>query len=167
MNTENFDFAEFSQDELKSFATQAIGLIENPEKGIGAELFEAIISIVPQPCIEAIVVDNIERPERVLAVWRDDKHYHGWHFPGGFIRFGDNREQTVKKVINKELEVGVKRLKFTGVLTSGVDSRGHTVGTVFLVELDGEEKRGKWFDRVPEELLEHHKEFLEKALGWK
>lgn len=166
MDLESIAFSEMSQDELKEMAALALAHIENPEKGIGSKLFDLIITIVPQTCIEAIVVDNIEKPRKILVTPRDDEHYHGWHFPGGYIRFGDNYEQTVRKVINRELQVGVKRLKFTGVLTSSVDSRGHTLGIVFLVELDANPIAGQWFDKVPAELLDGHKEFLKRAIGW-
>ncbi len=166
MDPENIDFSEMSQDELKKMAALALKYIENPENGIGSELFEAIITVVPQACIEAIVVDSIDNPSKILLTWRDDEHYHGWHCPGGYIRFGDDYEQTVRNVINKELRVGIKKLKFTGVITSGVDSRGCTLGTVHLVELDGSPSTGKWFDRVPPELLDGHRDFLKRAIGW-
>lgn len=166
MDLEDIDFSEISQNELKEMAALVLAYIENPEKGIGKDLFDAIITIVPQTCIEAIVVDNIDGPSKILVTWRDDEHYHGWHFPGGYIRFGDNYEQTVKKVINRELQAGVKKLKFTGVLISNVDSRGHTLGAVFLVELDVNSTKGEWFNHVPKNLLAHHKELLKRAIGW-
>ncbi len=163
----DFDFSKLSQDELKEVAARALERIEDPEKGIGTELFNAIIRVVPQTCIEAIVVDNIDNPDRILVTPRHDEHYQGSHFPGGYIRFGDDYEQTVRKVINRELHVDVKRLEFTGVLTGGVDTRGHTLGTVFLVELAVNPIKGKWFDNVPEDMLPSHKEFLKRAIGWK
>lgn len=166
MDVESINFSEMSQDELKETAAQALTHIENPEKGIGSKLFDAIITVVPQTCIEAIVVDDIDKPSKILVTPRHDKHYQGLHFPGGYIRFEDNYEQTVKKVINRELRVDVKRLKFTGVLTTGADSRGHTLGTVFLVELDGSPSIGQWFDKVPAKLLDSHKKFLKNAIGW-
>jgi len=166
MDFESIAFSEMSQGELKRITARALSCIKDPERGIGAELFDAIITVVPQTCIEAIVVDNIDKPSKILVTPRDDEHYQGLHFPGGYIRFGDNHEQTVRKVINRELRVSVKRLKYTGVLTSGVDTRGHTLGTVFLVELDGSPSTGQWFDKVPAELLGSHKEFLKRALGW-
>jgi len=167
MNLESIDFSGMSQDELKKVAARSLSRIKDREGGIGRELFDAIITVVPQTCIEAIVVDNIEKTSKILVTWRDDKHYHGWHFPGGYIRFGKDFDETVHNVIQKELGVGIKRLKDTGVKYGGVDSRGHTLGIVFLVELDSNPSKGEWFDKVPSELLNHHKEFLEKVLGLK
>lgn len=162
-----FDLSQLSQDELKELAANAILMIQNPKRGIGTELFEAIITVVPQTCIEAIVVDSIENPTKILVTKRDDQHYHGWHFPGGYIRFGQTFDEAIGNVIARELGIKVRRFQDTGVKYSRVDSRGHTIGVVFLVELASEPNQGQWFDCVPEELLFHHKEFLEKVLGWK
>lgn len=156
-----------SQEEIKSLAAQALYQIKNPEKGIGTELFDAIITVVPQACIEALVVNDIENPSKILVTYRADRYCLGWHFPGGYIRFGEDFDETVRNVIKRELNVKVKRIKDTNIKYSCVDHRGHTIVNVFLVELEGESDKGKWFDRVPEDLLWHHKKFLEKALGWK
>ncbi len=168
MSCENIDLSRLSQKELKRLAAGSIRLIKKPEEDIGTDLFEAVITIVPQPAIEAVVVDNLENPSKILATWRQDQHYRGWHFPGSFIRFGESYKKALKRLISTELGVGIKRYKGTGVNYSLVDSRGHTIGIVFLVELDAEPtKPHQWFDYVPEELLKHHKSFLKKVLRWK
>lgn len=167
MNSENIDLSSLSQDELKKVATQAIRLIEKPEKGIGTELFEAVITIVPQPCVEAVVVDNLDNPSKILVIWREDKHYRGWHFPGSFIRFGESFQNALDRVISRELGTTIKRSIDAGVNYSRQDSRGHTVGNVFLIELEiSPTKPHQWFNRVPDDLLEHHKQFLKEVLGW-
>lgn len=156
-----------SQDELKSLAAQALYRIRNAEKGVGTELFDAVITVVPQTAIEALVVDDIQNPTKILVTYRADRHYLGWHFPGGYIRFGEDFEETVKNVVRRELHVEVKRMKDTGIKNSGVDHRGHTIAYVYLVELEDKPSNGKWFDHVPEDLLVPHKKILEEALGWK
>jgi len=162
------DFSKLSQDGLKNLAAQAILRIEKPEKGIGATLFEALIKIVPQPSVEALVVDNLENPKKILLIWRDDKHYKGWHFPGAFIRFGENFQDALKRIILDELGAVMKNYKGTGVSYSELDSRGHTVGNVFMVEMYRQKitKPHQWFNCVPKDLLKHHKQFLREVLGW-
>lgn len=167
MDVQDLDLSGLSQEDLRKLAARVLSFVEKPEKGIGPDLFGAIIAVVPQTCIEAIVVDNIAQPNRILVTWRSDKHYLGWHFPGGYVRFGDNFEQTVRKVVKRELSRKTKGMKFTGTLTHNVDTRGHTLGAVFLVELDQEPEVGKWFNKVPFALLPHHKAFLKEVLGWK
>ncbi len=167
MNTKELDLSSFSQDEFKNIAAQVIRQIKEPEKGIGTELFEAVITIVPQPCVEALVVDSLENPSKILLIWREDKHYRGWHFPGSFIRLGESFQNALDRVISRELGVGIKRFKNTEVNYSCLDSRGHTVGNVFLVELNNAPTKSyQWFNNAPEDLLEHHKRFLKEALGW-
>ena len=156
-----------SQDEIKSLAAQALYRINNPEKGIGTELFDAVITVVPQAAIEVLVVDNIENPSKILLIYRADRYYLGWHFPGGYIRFGESFQGTVRSVIKRELDLKVKKMEDTNIKQSFVDHRGHTIVNVFLVELEGKSDRGQWFDHVPEDLLKGHKEFLKKILGWK
>ncbi len=80
------------QDELKEVIAKAILLIEHPEKGIGTNLFEALFSLVPQPCVELVIVDNLETPRKVLITRRadDDPTYAGkLHCPGTYIRRGE------------------------------------------------------------------------------
>ena len=162
-----FDISDLPQQELKNLAAQAISRIENPEEGIGNDLFEAIIAVAPQAAVELVVVDNTDGPTRILLIWRDDEHYLGWHFPGGYPRFGQDLDTAVRAVAERELEAEIRRLERRPKGDySRVDSRGHTFGLVFLVELDGDPTGGEWFDHVPEDLLPHHKELLRKVLGW-
>lgn len=161
------DLSNLSQDEIKKLSAAAISLITEPEKGIGSDLFEAVIKIVPQVAVEALIVDDINHPKKILVTWRKDKNYTGWHFPGGFIRFGSSFEKTLHDVVKKKTGVKIRRIKDTGIKYSETDKRGHTVGLVFLVELAGKPTIGKWFNSTPEKLLKHHKFFLKEAIGWK
>lgn len=158
-----------SQDELKHLAAGCLLRIEHPEKGIGTELFEAIIKVTPQPCVECIVVDNVINPSKIFLIWRDDEHYHGWHFPGAFMRYGNNFEETIEAIIvARELSGKVGSIRRTGINYSIVDSRGHAVAAgVYLVQLSEEPEESetrKWFPigSIPNDLLKHHMEMLEE-----
>ncbi len=167
MNSEKIDLSSLSQDDLKDVAARAIRLIEKPKEGIGTKLFEAVISIVPQPCVEAVVVNSLDNPSGILVVWREDEYYRGWHFPGSFIRFGESFQNALDRVISRELGATIKRSRNTGVNYSRQDNRGHTVGNVFLIELEtNPTKPHQWFNQIPDDLLEHHKQFLKGVLGW-
>jgi len=161
------DLSNLSQEELKKLTAYALRQIKAPEKGLGSDLFETIIATVPQVAIEAIIVNNIEKPRKILVTWREDSHYYGWHFPGGFIRFGQSFDEATRSIIKRELGVNVSELKDTGVKYSQVDGRGHTIGIVFLVKLENKSTQGQWFNCVPKKLLNHHKKLLERTLGWK
>lgn len=156
-----------SQDELKKSIAHLLHNIKNPEQGIGADLFDAIIKVVPQIGIEAIVVDDIKNPKKILLLERNDQYYQGWHFPGGFIRFGQLIEERVREVIQKELRVQVKNMVNTHYTSELLDKRGHTIAIIFLVELDKKPEVRMWFDAIPKNLLSHHKKILQEVLGWK
>ena len=115
---------------------------------LGSDLFETIIKIVPQIAVEAIVVDSIAKPKKVLLIWRKDENYKGWHFPGGFIRFGEKPADRLKIVVKKEL--GAKLLKYkrlSGIYTL-IDSMGHTISLCYLAEINKKNHpRGRWFLR--------------------
>ena len=165
------DFSIFSREELEEIAAKALRKIteSGAGKGISKALFDAIIRTVPQTCVEAIIVDNIKKPNMVLLTPRDDEHYQGWHCPGSYIRFGEDLEATLKRLIGKELGVGVKSFRDTGLKFTKVDIRGHSICLPFLADLDTEPEEGKWFtgSTLPEDVLELHKKFLSAALGWK
>lgn len=135
------------------------------DKNLGTELFEQIIKVVPQTAIEALVVDNIDNPRKVLLTWRQDKNYFGWHIPGGYIRFGEMPEDRLKRVIRKELGVLVRKYKDTCLNHTLIDSRGHTIGLIYLVELENTRTiDGTWFDKIPTPIIERHKEIITDVL---
>jgi len=165
VDIKGIDLSTLPQDDLKTLAARAIGLIQNPAQGIGTDLFEAIITRVPQPCVEALVVDNLYNPQRIYLTWREDQHYYGWHFPGTFIRFGESFEDAIRRVVQREVNAGVYAFRSADYEYSLVDSRGHTVGTVWIVEPDGEPTGGKWFSITdpPDPTLPHHVDILRRV----
>lgn len=169
MDINKIDLSTFSQDELKTLAARAIRLIQNPEQGIGTELFEALITIVPQACVEALVLDNLDNPQRIYLSWREDQHYRGWHCPGTFIRFGETFEIALRRVLRREINVGTNRFQSTNIQYSCMDSRGHTIGTVWLVKPEGEPTGGRWFpiDDLPYPILPHHLDLLQRVFRGK
>ena len=163
-NSTNFE--EYSQDEIKQLAVEILLKIENPQNGIGKELFDVILKVVPQVAVEAIVVDDIKNPKKVLFIERDDEYYKGWHFTGGFMKFGETIQDRLVRVVEKELGTSIKNVFHTGKFNELFDKRGHSIALLFLVEINGQPKVGKWFGHIPKEILPHHKKILQEALGW-
>lgn len=180
----NLDFSQFSQKALKKIAARAISCIKEPEKGIGTELFESIFNIVPQPCVEAVIVDNIENPRELLITRRSEKNvtYAGrWHCPGTYIRRGETNPIALRRCIKIELGIGIRKYRFSGVIYNdsyGCDAKEgsqknekrHTVGLVYLVELTGRPRTDvgyRWIDFNPGNILSTHRDFVRDALGWK
>lgn len=171
----DFDFSKLSQDELKEVAAKVLEQIKEPEKGVGTRLFEASLKLFPQPCFELAVVDRIQNPRKIFLTWRDCGNYLGWHCPGSFFRFKQTDENLVEKTIQRELTASVARFEIiggNGRYNNVDEKRGHVFGNVVSVELKHDPsmklEKGRWFDvnRLPNELLDHHKKFLKRAYGW-
>ncbi|MBI2098097.1 MAG: NUDIX hydrolase [Candidatus Wildermuthbacteria bacterium] len=167
MDINGVDLSKLPQSELKVLAARAIRLVQNPEKGIGTELFEALLKIVPQACVETVVVDDLNHPHRIYLTWREDEHYRGWHCPGTYIRLGESFEDAIRRVLQQEINVELRNFRSTKIQYSHVDSRGHTIGTVWLVQADGEPTGGKWLrvSQLPEPTLPHHVQFIQEVLS--
>ena len=135
------------------------------DKNLGTKLFEQIIKVVPQTAVETLIVDNIDNPGKILLTWRQDENYLGWHIPGGYIRFGEMPEDRLKKVVEKELGVSVRKYKDTHLNHTLIYSRGHTIGLIYLVELESTQTTdGKWFDKIPTPIIGRHKEIITGVL---
>ena len=171
---------ELSQDDLKEVIALAIPLIKNPEKGIGTNLFNSLFHIVPQPCVELVVVDKIERPSKILTTYRSDKdpNYPGRrHCPGTYIRLGETDLNAIKRCLKGELGQDVTSFKLVGHYNNPIGCAGetsdgnehHTVGSVYSVQMAGKATtnvKREWTNSIPADLLKGHKDFASKALGW-
>ena len=159
-----------SEQQLQKLAIEYLTYLAVTRKArdLGSDLFEAIIKIVPQIAVEAIVVDNITNPTRVFLTWREDKNYNGWHFPGGFVRFGEKPENRLKVVVKKELKATVRRYKRLDGIYNLIDSRGHTFSLCYLVETNKKPTEGRWFiKKIPKDIIKHHRRILSSELGWR
>lgn len=172
MKGKSLDLSKFSQDDLKKLGAQVLSKIKNPEQGIGRELFDAMIKITPKLGVEAVVVDNVDNPTKVLLIKRDSKcpYYAGtWHITGGFVRYSKNILETAEEIIKRELDCGVKKFKNTGRLFSFVDTRGHTITLICLVEIKNKPKDGKWFISMPnpKKMIPHQILALREIFNWR
>lgn len=72
--------------------------IQNPANGLPKELFLFVSRITP-----LINVDLLIKNEHghTLLTWRNDAYYHGWHVPGGVIRYKEAIAERVKAVAKK------------------------------------------------------------------
>lgn len=163
------NISKLSQKEIKRIAALLIKKIAKPEKGVGDVLFDALIKIVPQVTSEAVIVDNIKAPTKILLFPRKDKYYKGWHVIGSFTKFGENFKTALQKTVLKETGCKIKKYKDTGYKYNIIDLRGHTISLVYLVEINSgiNLKKGRWFNckKLPDNLLGFHKKVLKKVLN--
>lgn len=157
----------------------------NTCEGLPEDLFLFSTTLVPVANVDLFITDS---NRQVLLSWRDDEHYgKGWHIPGGCLRLKETMDSRIQKTALKELgcEVSyennpllVKELiikKDRHWLKNQLE-RSHNISILFDCKLpedykiknqnDNEHTAGflKWFDYVPEDLLEAHKDIYKEYL---
>lgn len=133
--------------------------IDNPHEGLPQPVFDALIKIVPFVACELAVVDG---KGGVLLTWRNDKWWRGWHFPGGLFRFRESFEERIEQVAWKELGVNITKFKFLFAKDCSQGKRGHVISMVFRCETAMKHRHGKFFKKMPKNIIEDHKELWEK-----
>lgn len=132
--------------------------IDNPHKGLPQPIFDALCGLVPFVACELVIVDK----KGILLTWRNDKWWRGWHFPGGLFRFRESFEERIEQVAQKELGVNIKSFKFLFAKDCSQGARGHTVSLIFRCETVMTPKHGKYFKKMPKNIIKEHKEFWKK-----
>ncbi|MBU2260239.1 NUDIX domain-containing protein [Patescibacteria group bacterium] len=138
--------------------------IEDPHKGLPQPIFDALIKVVPFVACELAITD---KKGRLLLTWRDDKWWQGWHFPGGLFRFRESFRERLEEVARRELGVGIKKYDFLFVKDCSQGRRGHVVDLVFRCETTKTPKHGKFFNKMPKNIIEDHKEFWKRIKKFK
>ncbi len=160
-----------SQKEIKHLAALLLKRISNPKDGLGKDLFSAIIAIAPQTTVEAVIVDNINHPTKVLVTPRNDHDYpKSCHVPGSFMRYGETFFQRLNSLIKAELGVGIKKYQDIHATYNCLEKKNkrHIIGLYFLVELAANPKVAhQWVDYIPKNLVKQHKDFFKSYFGWK
>ncbi|MFA5062288.1 MAG: NUDIX domain-containing protein [Patescibacteria group bacterium] len=144
--------------ELKQLSS-LLKKIDNPHEGLPQPVFDALLGIVPFVACELAVVN---KKGELLLTWRSDKWWRGWHFPGGLMRFRETFEERIDAVAWKELGVNLESAKFLFAKDCSQASRGHVVSLTFLCKTFMTPKQGKFFKKMPKNIIENHKELWEK-----
>lgn len=157
----------------------------NPCDGLPEDLFLFSTTLAPVSNVDLFITDT-ER--RVLLSWRDDEHYgKGWHIPGGCLRLKETMESRIQKTAGKELECEVSYnsrpllvkeliLKNERPWLKNQLERSHNISVLFdcklpqgyTIQNDSKDEHTagflKWFDYVPEDLLDAHKDIYGELL---
>lgn len=133
--------------------------IDNPHQGLPQTIFEALVKIVPLVACELVIVSK----KGILMTWRKDKWWTGWHFPGGLLRYQESFNERIQKVAWDELGVQISSYKFLHEKNYTHSQRGHEVSLIFLCKTKMEPKNGKFFKRMPKNIIESHKELWAKV----
>jgi len=117
-------------------------------------IFDALIKTVPFVACEIVLTG----PNGVLLTWRKDKLWTGWHFPGGLLRFRERFEERLEQVAWNELGITLTGSKFLFAEDCSHGIRGHIISLVFLCTTAAAPKKGKFFKKMPKNIIDAHKE---------
>jgi len=132
--------------------------IDDPHAGLPQPVFEALLKVVPFVACEIVVIGK----DGIFLTWRNDKWFKGWHFPGGLMRFNEDFKERIDYVVKNELDAKLKSYHLLFVENFNFSQRGHTVSLVFLCELDSIPKVGKFFKKIPKDILKSHRDIWKK-----
>lgn len=140
----------------------------------GEELCSALLQCVPMPSIECVIARLIHYKIEVFLTRRssDDPFYANlWHVPGTFLRLREQVWEAMMRVSRIEL-VGASITKYQCIMPNNNwrEPRGHSVGLVYLCEMEGQPVRGEWFqvwpqDCLPSDFIQFQRDFIMPALG--
>ena len=133
--------------------------IDKPHDGLPQPVFCALCDVIPFVACELVVVGK----KGILLTWREDKWWKGWHFPGGLLRYRESFDERIQKVAFDELGINLTSYKFLFPINYSQGVRGHSVSLVFLCETAMVPKDGKFFKKMPKNIIEAHKELWDKV----
>ncbi len=158
---------------IKKIINELKNEIENPEKGLGEELFLFISSLTPMVNVDLLIKND---KGEILLTWREKMfHYKaGWHIPGGVLRYKETLAERVRKVakieLNAEIVFNPNPIAINEVIIKELKERAHFISFLYecrlVSTLDDHLKYNgitpkpgcwKWFSKCPENLIEVQK----------
>ena len=106
---------------------------------IPEDLYRKILSLMPVPCVDLLVVD---RAQRVLLLKRRNEPAKGlWWVPGGRVHFDELRIAAAHRKLQEEcgLKAQVEPVELCTedlILPNGDRTNSHVICTVFQVDVD-------------------------------
>ncbi|MFA7653851.1 MAG: NUDIX hydrolase [Candidatus Magasanikbacteria bacterium] len=149
-----------NKKELKQLVS-LLKKIDKPHEGLPQSVFDALCGVVPFVACELVVVSE---KNEILMEWRQDKWWHGWHFPGGLLRFRERFEERLDKVAWDELGINLVSHKFLYAEDCSQGKRGHVISLVFMCKTMMKPIHGKFFKKMPKNIIEAHKELWERSV---
>ena len=128
-----------------------------PEK----ELFK-LWKKIPLSVVECIIVKS----KKVLLIPRTTFPYKGmYHLPGGLIHYGESFDNAVKRVVEGETGLELKKHSLHS-LASSMDKRGQVLQHFYICKVVGNPKIGRFFEKgeIPISTIANHNNKLKELL---
>lgn len=137
----------------------------DPQKPLGSKLFDELARVTWSIAFEAVALrKNTDGHVEVYLTKRahDDSVYHDlWHVPGSIFRPGESLWDVVDRLRSQEFSIAMQSITFVKPLYNEHDElRGSMLSLVYLVELDEDDGRGKWYsvDALPADMVQSHQD---------
>ncbi|MDB4976265.1 MAG: hypothetical protein JWN48_4606 [Myxococcaceae bacterium] len=139
---------------LRKLSAEGLGTPRTPK-----EVFGAFKGVVTQPAVELLVTRS---GSDVLLTRREDRHWHGWHLPGGFVGVEETLEAAATRIAKVELGTGAKLQRIVGHYTWPNHPYASALSLLCLCELEGAPADGQFFEPLPDDLLAGHRALLQR-----
>lgn len=130
-----------------------------PLPNIPSDVFVSIMSRNVPVTIEL----GLRRRNKICLVYRNDKFYRGWHFPGSFLKPGESIKHACRRIAREELGVLVKNISFRCIFNETRDKRFHYVSLFFVGDAVGKIMKGALFDSLPKDILVQHRKLWQET----
>ena len=137
------------------------------------EVFEAWCRVFGTVCAEAVVVRKNKGQNEIFLTYRKDKFFKGWHIPGCTHLPIEKIEDTLKRVMKKEIGILFYKASQLGWFervfgrSRGQSQRGHEFSIVFVVRTSQKVKEdnvAKFFPlkKLPKNIMHHQLPIIKK-----
>ena len=132
-----------------------------PVPNMPREIFESLKGLLPITAVELLVI----HPDNSFVLIEKTGQFNGWALPSGYIGLNESLEDACQRVAERDLGAKLKSTDFITVFNwpkGGQRSGdGHAISLLFKCEVRGNIKNGKYFKKIPEGILAHHKIMIE------
>jgi hypothetical protein len=120
-------------------------------------ILEALRGLAPVVVVELCVLDPCGA---VLLTWRDDEHWRGWHFPGGFKGPGESVAEACARVAERELGAAFALDGVAGVECWPTHPFASPVALLCRGTLNRQPSDGRFFLEPPADLLAEQRTYF-------
>ena len=151
---------------------ELIRLLNKIEWPVTPDVFDAVCNNLSINPVDLALLRKGEKEHEVFLIYREDKFFKGWHFPGSVILPGRTVNSVLKDVVEREIGISAQGLMFELVgfhqfmkgKNTGECPRGQEISLFHALFLDSKtkietDKNRKFFpiNKLPHNILPHHK----------
>lgn len=142
---------------LHKLAAEGLGTPHTPK-----EVFVALRGVVAQPTVELFIASDTH----VLLTPRADRHFHGYHLPGGFVGVGESLAAASTRVAERELGSSARFIEVLGDYAWSDHPYASPLCLLCRCELAQAPRVGREFSlsELPAELIPQHRALIERWL---